>query len=331
MLDRLESFLTSTLGKGVVRAKDTPNFIGNRIGIFSILATFKEVENFGLTYDVVDDLTGDKLGRAKSGTFRTADVVGLDTMAHVIRTMQDNLKDSFAAVYETPPVLKAPDRQGRARPEDGRGLLPQGRQGHPAPRPGKADYVPSGAKADETVVRILKKKTWAERHQAAARIEEPAGAVRLGDPAQYLPLRGADLEEIADTARDVDFAMRWGFGQKQGPFEIWQQAGWQQVARWINEDIDAGKALVEASRCRRGCSRGRWPTRAACTSRKARGRRRARAFVPRSDLPVYQRPAVPRAAAWARQRRRNAPVDDACSRTTRSALWTCGEAGVDGC
>ena len=64
VLDRLETFLTSTLGKGVVRARDTPNFIGNRIGIFSILATFKEVENFGLTFDVVDDLTGDKLGRA---------------------------------------------------------------------------------------------------------------------------------------------------------------------------------------------------------------------------------------------------------------------------
>jgi 3-hydroxyacyl-CoA dehydrogenase len=75
----------------VVRAKDTPNFIANRVGIAGMLATMKEVENFGLTYDVVDDLTGKKLGRASSGTFRTADVVGLDTMAHVIKTLQDNL------------------------------------------------------------------------------------------------------------------------------------------------------------------------------------------------------------------------------------------------
>src|SRR6195952_3325098 len=74
VLDQLETFVTSALGKGVVRAKDTPNFIANRVGIAGMLATLKEVEKFGLTYDVVDDLTGKKLGRASSGTFRTADV-----------------------------------------------------------------------------------------------------------------------------------------------------------------------------------------------------------------------------------------------------------------
>ena len=84
VLDDLEAFVTSTLGKGVVRAHDTPNFIANRVGIAGMLATLKEVEKCGLTPDVVDDLTGKKLGRASSGTFRTADVVGLDTMAHEI-------------------------------------------------------------------------------------------------------------------------------------------------------------------------------------------------------------------------------------------------------
>ncbi|MBF6907483.1 3-hydroxyacyl-CoA dehydrogenase, partial [Acinetobacter baumannii] len=100
------TFLTSVLGKGVVRAKDTPNFIANRVGIFGMLATIHEAEKFGLSVDVVDDLTGAKLGRAKSGTFRTADVVGLDTMGHVIKTMQDNLQDDpFFSVYKTPEVL----------------------------------------------------------------------------------------------------------------------------------------------------------------------------------------------------------------------------------
>ncbi|HYP70771.1 MAG TPA: 3-hydroxyacyl-CoA dehydrogenase family protein, partial [Variovorax sp.] len=93
VLDQLEAFVTSTLGKGVVRAKDTPNFIANRVGIAGMLATLKEVEKFGLTSDVVDELTGKKLGRASSGTFRTADVVGLDTMAHVVKTLQDNLDE----------------------------------------------------------------------------------------------------------------------------------------------------------------------------------------------------------------------------------------------
>ncbi len=107
ILDQLETFLTSTLGKGVVRAFDTPNFIANRVGIFGMLATIYEAEKFGLSVDVVDDLTGAKLGRAKSGTFRTADVVGLDTMGHVIKTMQDTLPDDpFAAIYKIPEVLE---------------------------------------------------------------------------------------------------------------------------------------------------------------------------------------------------------------------------------
>src|SRR5205085_1257738 len=113
VLDQLEAFVTTALGKSVVRAKDTPNFVANRVGIAGMLATMKEAETFGLSVDVVDDLTGKKLGRASSGTFRTADVVGLDTMAHVIKTLQDNLQDDpFYASYATPPVLAKLIEQG---------------------------------------------------------------------------------------------------------------------------------------------------------------------------------------------------------------------------
>ena len=93
ILDALETFLTTQLGKGVVRAKDTPNFIGNRIGVFSILATMHHTAESGLGFDTVDALTGPAIGRPKSATYRTADVVGLDTMAHVIKTMADTLPD----------------------------------------------------------------------------------------------------------------------------------------------------------------------------------------------------------------------------------------------
>ena len=114
MLDQLEAFVTSTLGKGVVRAKDTPNFIANRVGIAGMLATMHEAEKFGLSYDVVDDLTGKKLGRASSGTFRTADVVGLDTMAHVIKTCRTTLpSDPFTPLYATPPVLTRWSKRAR--------------------------------------------------------------------------------------------------------------------------------------------------------------------------------------------------------------------------
>ncbi len=103
LLDFLESWLTRYLGKGVVRAKDTPNFIANRIGVFSLLATLYHAQEFGLGLDEVDALTGALLGRPKSATFRTMDVVGLDTMAHVVKTMQDQLKeDPWHAYFKLP-------------------------------------------------------------------------------------------------------------------------------------------------------------------------------------------------------------------------------------
>jgi 3-hydroxyacyl-CoA dehydrogenase len=109
----------------------------------------------------------------------------------------------------------------------------------------KGDYVPGGAKADEVVGRMLKKPA-AERLKLL-RERRTRRPVPVGHPARRLPLRRrAPGRAIADNARDVDFAMRWGFGMKQGPFELWQEAGWQQVAQWVKEDIDAGKALCKA-------------------------------------------------------------------------------------
>ncbi|MDB5858026.1 MAG: 3-hydroxyacyl-CoA dehydrogenase, partial [Ramlibacter sp.] len=123
ILDQLESFVTTALGKGIVRAKDTPNFVANRVGIAGMLATIIEAEKFGLGYDLVDDLTGKKLGRASSGTFRTADVVGLDTMAHVIKTLQDNLADDpFYPSYATPAVVGRLIEQGALGQKTGAGF-----------------------------------------------------------------------------------------------------------------------------------------------------------------------------------------------------------------
>src|SRR3984893_18393195 len=145
ILDQLETFLTSVVGKGVVRAKDTPNFIANRVGIFSILAVIAEAEKFGLRFDEVDDLTGARLGRAKSATFRTADVVGLDTMAHVIKTMQDTLKDDpFFPVYETPAVLAELVEQGALGQKSGAGFYKKEGKTIKVLDPVKGEYVEAG-------------------------------------------------------------------------------------------------------------------------------------------------------------------------------------------
>src|SRR3954454_14554899 len=158
ILDQLETFVTSGLGKGVVRAKDTPNFIANRVGIAGMLGTMREVEKFGLSFDVVDDLTGKKLGRASSGTFRTADVVGLDTMAHVIKTLQDNLQDDpFFPSYATPAVVGRLIEQGALGQKSGAGFYKKVGKEIQRLDPASGTYVAGGAKADTIVDRILKK------------------------------------------------------------------------------------------------------------------------------------------------------------------------------
>ena len=248
ILDDLETFVTSGLGKGVVRAKDTPNFIANRVGIAGMLATMKEVENFGLTYDVVDDLTGKKLGRASSGTFRTADVVGLDTMAHVIKTLQDNLNeatDPFYASFGTPPVLKTLLEMGNLGQKTKAGFYKKVGRDVLRFDLAEQDYVPGGEKSDEVYGRMLKRPA-AERLKLLRNSEGPQGQFLWAILRNSFHYAAVHLGTIAETARDVDFAMRWGFGMAQGPFELWQEAGWLDVAKMIQEDIDAGKALSKA-------------------------------------------------------------------------------------
>jgi 3-hydroxyacyl-CoA dehydrogenase len=248
VLDDLEAFVTSNLGKGVVHAKDSPNFIANRVGIAGMLATMKEVENFGLTYDVVDDLTGKKLGRASSGTFRTADVVGLDTMAHVIKTLQDTLSletDPFYASFATPEVLKTLLEMGNLGQKTKAGFFKKvGRDVLRFDLDSK-EYMPAGEKADEVYARMLKKPA-AERLKLLRNAEGKQGQFLWAILRNAFHYAAVHLASIADNARDVDFCMRWGFGMKQGPFELWQEAGWLEVAKMVQEDIDAGKALCKA-------------------------------------------------------------------------------------
>jgi 3-hydroxyacyl-CoA dehydrogenase len=248
ILDDLETFVTTALGKGIVRAKDTPNFIANRVGIAGMLATMKEVEKFGLSFDVVDDLTGKKLGRASSGTFRTADVVGLDTMAHVIKTLQDNLSadtDPFYASFGTPEVLKTLLEMGNLGQKTKAGFYKKVGRDVLRFELASKEYVPGGEKADEVYGRMLKKPA-GERLKLLRNSEGPQGQFLWAILRNSFHYAAVHLASIAETARDVDFAMRWGFGMKQGPFELWQEAGWLQVAKWIQEDIDAGKALSKA-------------------------------------------------------------------------------------
>jgi 3-hydroxyacyl-CoA dehydrogenase len=278
----------------VVRAKDTPNFVANRIGIAGMLATMKEVENFGLTYDVVDDLTGKRLGRASSGTFRTADVVGLDTMAHVIKTLQDNLSeqtDPFYGSFGTPPVLAKLIELGNLGQKAKAGFFKKVGRDILRFDLDSEDYVPAGEKADEVYGRMLKRPA-AERLKLLRNSEGPQGQFLWAILRNGFHYAAVHLASIAETARDVDQAMRWGFGMKQGPFELWQEAGWLEVAKMVQEDIDAGKALSKAP-LPDWVFKG--PVAEAGGVHTAQGSWNPGkgVFEPRRSLPVYQRQHFP--------------------------------------
>ena len=221
-------------------------------------------------------------------------MVGLDTMAHVIKTMADTLPDDpWHRYFKPPDWLEALIDKGALGQKTGAGIYPQGRQGHPRARSSaKRDYRPQRGQGERR----------SRRRSSRSRIpaEKFAQAARLSsDPqAQFLWAMFRDLfhytayhlADIADTARDVDFAIRWGYGWKLGPFETWQAAGWQDVARWIAEDIAAGKAMSDA------------PLPAWVADGRTRRASRAGSYLgtksgtdePRSDCAGLQAPALSR-------------------------------------
>ena len=294
VLDQLEAFVTSGLGKGVVRAKDTPNFIANRIGIGNLLLTMKEVERYGLTYDVVDDLTGKRLGRASSGTFRTADVVGLDTLGHVIKTQQDKLSadtDPFYAAFSTPADLAKLIELGNLGQKTKAGYFKKVGRDVLRFDLKSGNYVPAGAKANAVYGRMLQRPA-AERLKLLRDSTGAEGQFLWAILRNGFHYAAVHLQSIAHTARDVDQAMRWGFGMKQGPFELWQEAGWLEVAQMVQADIDAGKAVCTAP-LPDWVFKGPVAEAGGVHTDKGSWNPSTGAFEQRRTLPVYQRQIFP--------------------------------------
>ena len=290
LLDHLEAFLVSTLGKGVVRAKDTPNFIANRIGVFSMLATKHHAEAFNLGFDMVDALTGRYLGRPKSATFRTLDVVGLDVFAHVVNTMRENLtEDPWHKHFELPGWFQYLVDQGALGQKTKKGIYQKiGKEIHVLDLHTR-EYRLSDAKVDDGVKDILRERDWSKKLAGLRANPHPQAQFLWAvfrDGFHYCALH---LGTIANNARDLDFAVRWGFGWDTGPFEIWQAAGWQQVASWIAADIAAGKAMANTPL-------PSWvtdPARIGVHSMQGSYSAASGTYQPRSALPDYQRQLFP--------------------------------------
>lgn len=289
VLDALETWLTSRLGKGVIRALDTPNFVANRVGVFSILAVMHHTEAFKLGFDEVDALTGPQIGRPKSATYRTADVVGLDTLAHVVKTMQDTLPDDpWHTFFMTPDWLAALIAQGALGQKTKCGIFRKQGKEIQVLDPALKDYRASTGTVADEVAAILKNRNPAEKFAALRAANHPQAQFLWAIFRDVFHYCAVQLEHIADNARDIDFAMRWGFGWAQGPFETWQAAGWQEIAAAIAADIAAGKSM-SAAPLPAWVTDGRGGVHAPAGSWSAS----KHAYVPRSALPVYRRQLFP--------------------------------------
>jgi 3-hydroxyacyl-CoA dehydrogenase len=290
-LDALESWLVSRLGKGVVRGLDTPNFVANRIGVFSMLAVMHHTAASGLGFDTVDALTGPAIGRPKSATYRTADVVGLDVVGHAIRTMGATLPDDpWHEHFRVPAWLEALIAAGSLGQKSGGGIYRKAGREITVLDPQSGAHRPSaGAVADE-VAALLALPDPAARFAGLRQSPHPQARFLWAIFRDVFHYAAVQLEHFADNARDVDLALRWGFGWSQGVFEIWQAAGWLEVARAVADDVAGGRALgstplpawVFDGRSGVHGPGGSWSP-------------RRRAAVARSTLPVYGRQVFPEA------------------------------------
>ncbi|MES9946649.1 MAG: 3-hydroxyacyl-CoA dehydrogenase/enoyl-CoA hydratase family protein [Candidatus Thiodiazotropha sp.] len=288
VIDRVESFCVTTLGKGVVRARDTVNFIANRLGLFSMMSTFHHAERLSLNFETVDALTGKSIGRPKSATLRTADLVGLDTMRHVLNNAADNLGDDpWVSIYQIPAWLDALVENGALGAKTKAGVYKKQDGDILVYEPKDNSYRKRKVKIPGKVEKVLKDYKNPDRLAKLRAINDPHAEFLWSIQRDAFHYAAYLLDTIADNARDVDMAIRWGFGWKQGPFEIWQHAGWQTIADLIQQDIDAGKSItseplpawvknIDAVHT----PQGSWsPTDSG--------------YHPRSTLPVYQRQRRP--------------------------------------
>ncbi|AWI78549.1 3-hydroxyacyl-CoA dehydrogenase [Parazoarcus communis] len=287
-LDNLETWLTSRLGKSIVRARDTPNFVANRIGVFSILAVMHHTARLGLTFDEVDLLTGPRIGRPKSATFRTADVVGLDTLAHVVGTMQATLPDDpWHVHFRTPDWLQALIAKGALGQKTRAGVYRKEGRKIMVLDLAHQDYRESGAEMFPDVDDILSLRNPAEKFARLAAHPHPQAQFLWSIFRDVFHYCAAHLGAIADNAHDVDLAMRWGFGWAQGPFETWQAAGWADIATMVKEDIEHGRAMSDAPL-------PAWVfEREGVHAAEGSFSAEASALKPRSTLGVYQRQLYP--------------------------------------
>lgn len=242
-LHQLEGFLSIVLGKEVVRAQDTPGFIANRLGMFSMAAVFHWMKEFNIAPDTVDELTGSLIGRAKSACFRTADIVGLDILDNVMKHLKTQLShDPWQRYFELPDWVSHLQEQGFLGAKSGKGVYHKTKENILVFDPEKNDYRPIKKNKSKEISRIFAAPL-AEVLPHLAASSDPQARFLWAIHRDLFHYASIHLADIANDIRTIDTAMRSGFGWKEGVFEFWHKSGGNKITRLLAEDIKQGNAL----------------------------------------------------------------------------------------
>jgi len=239
---QIRKFGEDVLGKGIVFGKDTPNFVGNRIGTHAMLAGIHQMLEDGLQPEDVDNITGAPMGHPKSASFRTADLVGLDTLAHVTKNCFDSLvDDEERGVFKLPAFITAMLEKKILGDKAKGGFYkrgPGGKKDMLTFDPKTLDYRKTGG--DEAIKAITKElskiEDVKERVRALIKDEGAAGKFAWKVISRSLAYSARRVPEIADSIGAIDDAMKWGYNWELGPFETWDALGFTETLARMEKD-----------------------------------------------------------------------------------------------
>lgn len=221
----MKTFAENVLGKGVVIGKDTPNFVANRIGTYGLLVTLREMLERGYSVGEVDSVTGPLIGRPKSATFRTLDVVGLDTFLHVAKTVYDQTTGDEQKVFDVPDIMKKMVENGWLGAKSGQGFFVKRGKDIFEIDIETLDYVPMKKLQAPSIEMAKQAKGVSNKVKTLVYANDRAGELLWNIFAPTLIYSGELTGVIAENIVEIDNAMKWGFGWTQGPFEMWDAIG----------------------------------------------------------------------------------------------------------
>lgn len=265
VVEFMAEFGERVLGKGIVYCKDTPNFIGNRIGVYGMLRTMHLMLENGYSIEEVDAITGPPLGHPRSASFRTADLAGLDTLVHVCENVYESVpEDEAREVFRVPPFVKTLVAEGRLGSKTRGGFYkesrdPQGKRVFLVRDPKSGEDRPSEKVKIDSVAAAKNLDDPADRIRNTVYAEDRAGQLAWPLTRDVLAYSAHRMGEITDSIVEIDRAMRWGYNWDLGPFEVWDAIGVAKsvekmkadgtvVPGWVADMLAAGKENFYVSR-----------------------------------------------------------------------------------